>query len=65
MTGKTIRVKQNTHSTFFSMIKTMKVKSSDECLKILMVKYWEDHLSGDNPKLREIYKGMYQIEEKS
>ena len=59
--GKTIRVSQNTHSTFFSCLKSMQAKSSDECLKILMIDWHAHH---HNPKLEEIYKGMYQIEEK-
>ena len=63
MTGKTIRVKENTHSTFFSVIKTMKVKSSDECLKILMIG-WHEHYN-DKSNLDHIFKGMYQLEEKS
>ena len=62
MTGKTIRVSENTHSTFFSIMKQMKSKSSDECLKILMVDWFDNH-SGF--KLNSIFKGMYQIEEKS
>ena len=61
MTGKTIRVKENTHSTFFSIMKRMKSKSSDECLSILMIDYFGRHLQSN---LDEIYKGMYQIEEK-
>ncbi len=61
MTGKTIRVKENTHSTFFSIQKQMKVKSSDVCLKILMVEYFDHH----NIRFtNDVYKGMYQIEEK-
>ena len=59
--GKTIRVSQNTHSTFFSMIKRMKVKSSDECLKVLMIDWFDNHKSIDET----IFRGMYQIEEKS
>ncbi len=62
MTGKTIRVKENTHSTFFSIQKQMGVKSSDECLKIIMIYWYDTHQA--NVKLEEIYRGMYQIEEK-
>ena len=63
MIGKTIRVKENTHSTFFSVLKTINAKSSDECLKVLLVNYYDTKI--DKDRYDEIYKGMYQIEEKS
>ncbi len=63
MTGKTIRVKPNTHSTFFSLLKKIKAKSSDECLMVLLIYYYDNHSIDSN--LEGIYKGMYQIEEKS
>ena len=63
MTGKTIRVKENTHSTFFSIQKLMQLKSSDECLKILMIDWHSQRTMKGN--LDDIYKGIYQIEEKS
>ena len=63
MTGKTIRVSANIHSTFFLTLKRMQVKSSNECLSILLIEWHNNH--GYNSNLDSIYKGMYQIEEKS
>ena len=43
----------------------MKSKSSDECLKILIVTYYDNEFNQyDKKDLNKIYKGMYQLEEK-
>ena len=63
MTGKTIRVKENTHSIFFSLLNEHNIKSSDIFLKMMLVDFYEKQQNNNN--LNHIYKGMYQIEEKS